>query len=235
MQPMRVTKYSLVAIALGLMLIFSEILVQIKQHPAFKVQKPDLESMIKLHPDGWKALAVPVVDPHSLVDSYDIVVSQNYENVDGKVVTVLMTWSRDGVHRPGHPQEVCYNASGLTVTLPREVSIQAAGNKLDVIAFSGRYKDMVQDVVYWGVTGGKHDARLIANNVLTLRVRALTLRFRDVADLVMGDIPDNLMVRVSSWRRESDPPSTAHIDYIKDYLQSVSPSTRRFLTGVGDY
>ncbi len=225
---MRVTKYNLLAIAFGFLLIFSEILVEIKQHPAYKGQKPDLERMIKLHPDGWKAVAGPVVDPQSLEYVYDVVVSQKYENVDGKVVMVSMTWSRDGIRRAGHPQEICFNASGFTVTLPRQVSIQAAGNKLDVIAFTGRQGDMVQDVVYWRVTGGKHDVRLDEKYLLTHR-------FREVAALLMGDIPDNLMVRVSTWRRESDPPSTVHIDYIKAYLQSVSPSTRRFLTGVGDY
>jgi len=225
---MRVTKYNLLAIAFGFLLIFSEILVEIKQHPAYKGQKPDLERIITLHPDGWKAVAGPVVDPQSLEYVYDVVVSQKYENVNGKVVMVSMTWSRDGIRRAGHPQEICFNASGFTVTLPRQVSIQAAGNKLDVIAFTGRQGDMVQDVVYWRVTGGKHDVRLDEKYLLTHR-------FREVASLLMGDIPDNLMVRVSMWRRESDPPSTAHIDYIKAYLQSVSPSTRLFLTGVGDY
>ncbi len=228
---MRVTKYSLVAIALGLVLIFSEILVEIKKHPAYKGQKPDLERIIKLHPDGWKAVAGPVVDPQSLEYAYDTVVSQNYQHVDGSTVMVSMTWSRDGIRRSGHPQEVCYNASGFTVTLPRHASFLAAGKKLDVIAFSGRFEDMVQDVVYWRVTGGKHDVRFIENF-------GLTHRFREVASLIMGNIPDNLMVRVSSWRRESDPPSTAHINYIQAYLaylQSVSPSTRLFLTGVGNY
>ena len=183
---MRVTKYNLLAIAFGFLLIFSEILVEIKQHPAYKGQKPDLERMIKLHPDGWKAVAGPVVDPQSLEYVYDVVVSQKYENVDGKVVMVSMTWSRDGIRRAGHPQEICFNASGFTVTLPRQVSIQAAGNKLDVIAFTGRQGDMVQDVVYWRVTGGKHDVRLDEKYLLTHR-------FREVAALLMGDIPDNLM------------------------------------------
>ena len=228
---MRVTNYSLVAIAFGLVLIFSEILVEIKQHPAYRGPKPDLEKIIKLHPDGWKAIAGPVVDPQSLEYAYDSVVSQDYQYVDGSTVMVSMTWSRDGIRRAGHPQEVCYNANGFTVTLPRNASFLAAGNKLDVITFCGRYGDMVQDVVYWRVTGGKHDVRFIENWVLTHR-------FREVAGLLMGDIPDNLMVRVSSWRRESDPPSTAPIYYIQAYLaylQSISPPTRRFLTGVGNY
>jgi len=228
---MRVTNYSLVAIALGLVLIFSEILVDIKHQPAYKGKKPDLERIIKLHPDGWKATAGPVVDPRSLEYAYDAVVSQNYQHVDGSTVMVSMTWSRDGIRRAGHPQEVCYNASGFTVNVPKHASILAAGKKLDVITFSGRYKDMVQDVVYWRVTGGKHDVRFVDNFVLTHR-------FREVAGLLMGDIPDNLMVRVSSWRRDTDPPSTAHIDYIQAYLaylQRVSPSTRLFLTGVGNY
>jgi len=219
------------AIALGLLLIFSEILVEIKQQPAFKGQKPELEKIIKLHPDGWKAIAGPVVDPKSLEYAYDVVVSQIYQHVDGREVMVSMTWSRDGIRRAGHPQEVCYNSGGFTVSSPRPFSLQAAGKKLDVIAFTGRQGDMVQDVVYWRVTGGKHDVRLDEKYLLTHH-------FREVAALLMGDIPDNLMVRVSSWRRESDPPSTAHIEYIQAYLaylQSISPSTRRFLTGVGNY
>jgi len=215
------------AITLGFLLIFSEILVDIKQHPAFKGQKPDLERIINLHPDGWKALAVTTTDPNSQ-GYYDVIVSKIYQHVDGNMVSVVMTWSRDGIRRAGHPQELCYNASGATVTLPRHAFLLTGGKKQNVISFSARQGDIIQDVIYWRVTGGKHDSSLNENY-------HLTHRFHDVARMLMDDIPDNLMVRVSSWRRDTDPPSTAHIDYIKAYLQSVSPSTRLFLTGVGNY
>ena len=46
------------------------------------------------------------------------------------------------------------------------------------------------------------------------------------------NIPDNIMVRVSTWRPATDPPSTVHIDYIKSYLQSLKPKTRHILTGL---
>lgn len=55
-----------------------------------------------------------------------------------------MTWSRDGIRRAGHPQEVCYDTSGFTVTGPRHASLLAAGKKPDVIAYNGRYGDTVR-------------------------------------------------------------------------------------------
>jgi hypothetical protein len=84
---------------------------------------------------------------------------------------------------------------------------------------------MTEDVIYWRVTGGIHDATLQENI-------PMTQRFKEVPRILIGDIPSNLMVRVSTWRPATDPPSTVHIDYIKSYLQSVSPNTRHFLTGL---
>ncbi|MEI7707654.1 MAG: exosortase-associated EpsI family protein [Chlorobium sp.] len=220
---MRLTKYFLLAILFSLVLISSEIFVEIRQHP-FKGPKPDLQNIIKQHPQGWQPIPGSSVDPRTN-SPYDLVASQIYKRTDGKAASIVMTWSYDGFHRAGHAQEVCYNSQGFTVSTPKNSSVILGGQKLDVVTFEGRYGDMTEDVIYWRVTGGIHDAALQENI-------SMTQRFKEVPRILIGDIPNNLMVRVSTWRSATDPPSTVHIDYIKSYLQSVPPKTRHFLTGL---
>ena len=222
---MRLTKYSLLAILFSLILISSEIFIEIRQHPV-KGPKPDLQSIIKQHPLGWQAIPGASVDPSTQTNTpYDLVASQIYKRADGKAASIVMTWSYDGFHRAGHAQEVCYNSQGFAVSTPKNTSIMVGGQKLDVVTFEGRSGEMIEQVIYWRVTGGIHDAALQENI-------SMTQRFKEVPRILIGDIPSNLMVRVSTWRSATAPPSTVHIDYIKSYLQSQTPKTRHFLTGL---
>ena len=221
---MRLNKSSLLALVFCLILICSEIFVQIRQHP-FKGAKPDLQSIINQHPHGWQTIPGSSVVPSTENNPYDLVVTQIYKRADGKAASLVMTWSYDGFHHAGHAQEVCYNSQGFTVSTPKNSSVMVGGQKLDVVTFEGRYGDMTEDVIYWRVTGGIHDAALQENI-------PMTQRFKEVPRILIGDIPSNLMVRASSWRPATDPPSTVHIDYIKSYLQSLPPNIRHFLTGL---
>ena len=213
---MQLTKPSLLTIVFCLMLIGSEILVQIRQQPS-DAAKPDLQTFLKQQPEGWKPISGSTVSPSTQNAAYDLVASQIYKSTGGKVVSVLMTWSYDGFHRAGHPQEGCYDAQGLEVTKALNGSAMVGGQKIDFVTFSGRYGDTIEDVIYWRVTGGIHDATLRENI-------SMIKRFQEVPRILIGDIPDNIMVRVSTWRPATDPPSTAHIDYIKSYLQSLKQS-----------
>ena len=186
---------------------------------------PALQKIIKQHPYGWRAIPGSTLDPSTKTSAYDLVVSQIYKYDDEKVVSIVMTWSFDGIRRGAHPQESCYYVNGFTVSKARNVSIIIDRQKLELIAFTGRHGYINEDVIYWRVTGGKHDVTLGEN--IPLRSRA-----KEIAQVLIGDIPSNLMVRVSTWRPSTDPPSTAHIDYIKSYLQSLDPKTRHFLTGL---
>ncbi len=221
---MQLTKQSLLTIVFSLMLIGSQILVQIRQQPSDTV-KPDLQTILKQHPDGWQPISGSTVNPSTQNSAYDLVASQIYKSSDGKVVSVLMTWSYDGFHRAGHPQEGCYDAQGLAVTQALNGSVMVGAQKINFVTFSGRYGSVTEDVIYWRVTGGIHDATLKENI-------SMIKRFKEVPRILIGDIPDNIMVRVSTWRPATDPPSTVHIDYIKSYLQSLKPKTRHILTGL---
>ena len=221
---MRLNKYSLLAILFSLILISSEIFVQIRLHPV-KGPKPDLQSIINQHPQGWQSVPGSSVVPNTGNNPYDLVAHHIYKRADGKAASIVMTWSYDGFHQAGHAQEVCYNSQGFTVSTPKNISLMVGDQKLDVVTFEGRYGEMIEQVIYWRVTGGIHDSALQENIPKTQRLK-------EIPRSLIGDIPNNLMVRVSTWRAATDPPSTVHIDYIKSYLQSQTPKTRHFLTGL---
>ena len=223
---MRLSKYTLLAFLLCFLLLAVELFVLQKEHLSLTVNKPDLENILSFHPASWWIERGSTADPRQWEWAYDVAANRIYKR-DGKVVSVALTWSRDGIRRAGHPQEVCYNSSGFTVSQPRQSSFFAVGQKIDVITFTGQRGDMVEDVIYWSVTGGQHNVSMFQNYLMTHR-------FKEALNFIIGFLgspPDNLMVRVSSWRRATDPPSTAHIEYIKAYLQAVPPDIRRFLLG----
>ena len=146
---MRPTKYSILAILFSLILISSEILVQIRQNPD-KGPAPDLQSIINQHPQDWLAIPGTTVDPSTQNNTpYDVVATQIYKRADGKAASIVMTWSYDGFHRAGHAQEVCYNSQGFTVSTPKNISLMVGGQKLDVVTFEGRYGEMIEEVIYW--------------------------------------------------------------------------------------
>ncbi len=228
---MRITKYSALAIATGLLLFSSLLLTEVKEYQSSRsANQPDLQRLVMVHPDGWTAISSPFVDPRwneSMKGDYDLVAAQAFQRGDGKKVVVVMTWSRDGVRRAGHSQQMCYQAGGFTVTPPEYAAIATKAGKQDMIAFTANHGNLIEDVMYWRLTGGKTD-------ISTGQSRLVALRFDRLNRLVqhlLGDMPDNLMVRVSSQRAVPDQPATAQIDYIKGFLERLSPSERKLVMG----
>ena len=231
---MRLIKYNIIAISLGLVLLFSEFWIDVKQNYLIQVPRPDLEMIINQKPSSWISISGSTVNP--LVDAlsikaYDIVASRFFKSKDGHTVNVVLIWSRDGQRRSGHNQEICYNSQGFNVSFPKYLTISLEDKKLEVNTFTAHRQDKIEDVIYWKVTGGKPDLRN-SLGVSKSIYGNYTARLDDLVRAFSGEIPDNLTVRVSTWRPSTDPPSTAHIDYIKSYLQSLDPKTRHFLTGL---
>ncbi len=227
---MRINRYSALAIATGLLLFSSILLIEVKEYRNSNVTKPDLQRLINLHPDGWTAIVSPFVDPRwneTLKSDYDLVAAQAFQRGDGKKVVVVMTWSRDGMSRPGHLQQVCYQSSGFTVTPTKVVTVATKAGKQDVIAFTGTHGNLIEDVLYWRITGGTTD--IVA---ATSRHFGRVDKLNRLLSIIKGDIPDNLMVRVSSVRSTPDQPATAQIDYIKGFLEKLSPNDRKLIMGV---
>ena len=224
---MQITRYSALAFVIALLLASSVLLVEVRENLISKKVPPDLERMIGEHPVGWTAVSGSGVDPKwrtSLHRYYDIVAAKSYQHVDGQRVTVVMTWSRDGIHRAGHAQPVCYRAAGFTGCIPKSATVSTKVGKLSVVAFTAIRGKMVEDVIYWTVTGGQVDD---ANSPFI----ALMSRFPRLKNRILHGIPDNLMVRVSSVRSTPDQPATAHLDYIREFLEILPASDRKLIMG----
>ncbi len=186
--------------------------------------------MISKHPDGWTPVNGAFVDPQwskSLQSDYDLVAARTYQNSEGKTVAVVMTWSRDGIRRAGHLQQICYQASGFTVSAPKRTTVSTKVGRQDAIAFTAYNGNMPEDVMYWRITGGKTDLG-------TARSRFLATRFDKMSRLaqnILGNMPDNLMVRVSSVRSIPGQPATTHLEYIQKYLEILPEGDRKLIMG----
>jgi EpsI family protein len=224
---MQITRQKILAITFGLLFVLSECFVAVRLNPSGVFTKPDLQRLVSLHPDYWKAVPAKYVDPrwnNSISDYYDTVVSQTYQRTDGRQVTVTLTWSRDGIHRGGHFQEICYSAAGFFVSAPEHVVVSTGFGNLDAIAFTATHGNKIEDVVYWRLTGGKTD-----NN--SQKENFITYRFDNLFQILRADIPDNLMVRVSTVRSIDDLPTRAHIEYLKAFFRMLSPVDRKLIMG----
>ena len=229
---MRINRYSALAIATGLLLFSSFFLVEVKEYQSSQaVKQPNLQRIINLHPDGWTPVTSPFVDPNwdkSLKSDYDLVAAQSFQRGDGQNVVVVMTWSRDGIRRAGHSQQICYQVGGYTVTPPEYGSVATKAGKQDVITFTGQHGNRVEEVMYWRITGGKTDISTGQSGLVALRFDKLNRLARNL----LGDLPDNLMVRVSSVRSTPNQPATAQIDYIRGFLEKLSASDRKVIMGM---
>lgn len=183
---------------------------------------PDLAAVAARAPQGWQALPVPdnVVSP-SVQASYDQVQMRRYALPGGEEIMLVLTWSRDGRVRAGHDQQVCYRAQGFVIASIDESALPLANSTVKAISFSGRRGDLVEDVVYWRVTGGKFEA---GGSIWRHRLN-------EIGKTITGNIPDSLMVRVSSRRPANLPASTVNADFVQAFLKSLTPAERAQLVG----
>jgi len=223
-------KHSIVSLALGLLILCSLILVELRERLLVQGSKPDLERLVSLHPPGWKMVEgsqLKFLWNESVLTQYDVVASRIYRDTDGRKVLVVMTWSGDGFRRQGHDQQVCYSASGFTVSSSHSVAISTGTDSIEAMAFTASQPSVEEDVLYWRVTDGIRERGVNSRNTIVHRLQRLIY----LSNLFQGKLPDNLMVRVSSVRERDGQPATAHFDYVKEWPKAISPVDRARIMG----
>jgi EpsI family protein len=228
---MRISKFSFVSLTLGLMILFSLLLVDSRTRLQANRSKPDLEKLVSLHPPEWKMVDSKRSNfwwSQTALTVYDAVALRTYQHADGRQVSVVMTWNGDGLDRQRiHEPQVCYNSSGFTVSPMHRVSISTGAGSIDAMAFTARQASREEDVVYWRVTDGIWEREPDNRNSMVRRfLRLLYLR-----GIFRGELPDNLMVRVSSVRPTIGQRTTAHFEYVRDLFKTISPADRARIIG----
>jgi len=227
---MGLKKHSVASLALGLLILCSLLLVELRLNLQVTGSKPDLERLVSLHPPGWKVIDGPqekFLWDKSVLAQYDVVASRRYQHTDGRKVLVVMTWSGDGFRRQGHDQQVCYGASGFTVSSQHSVAIQTGAGIIEAMAFTASQPSVEEDVLYWRVTDGTREIGINSRNTMAHRLQRLLY----LPNLFQGKLPDNLMVRVSSVRERDGQPATTHFDYIREWPMAISSGDRVRIMG----
>ena len=194
--------------------------------------KPDLERLVSQHPPDWKMVGHQRIDDfswgQSVLSQHDIVTTRTYQHTDGRKVSVVMAWSGDGLNfQKIHEQQVCYKASGFEVSPLHIVSILTGTGSIEVRAFTASQDARKDDVAYWMVIDGIRERDIDKRNPIVRQF----LQLLYLPSFFRGELPDILMVRVSSVRLANGQPTTAHIDYIKEWLKTFSPADRQRITG----
>lgn len=224
-----------IAVIISVMLILSHILLVIRQQQKNISVPPDLERIISVCPPDWHLIKTSASNDFSKKDAlqeYDMVTSRIYEGKSGDQIQILMTWSRDGLRRAGHIQQVCYTASGLLVSQTENQKVQIKSRDLEVTTFVANGNGgLVEDVAYWRITGGELEKNITSGLSYYYLIPHRIDKLKRLIRILYGEMPYNIMVRVSSVRTKPDVNSQKHLVFIKNYLERLIPSDRKLLTG----
>lgn len=231
------TKYKLyIALVITVLLLSSQALVIIRQQQKFVSTPPDLERIISVCPPHWHLLngsSTPEYAGESAIQEYDMVISRTYQSENGEQVQILMTWSRDGIRRAGHLQQVCYTASGMSVAKTQRTQVSIRSKKLDVTTFVAKgYSGLVEDVAYWRITGGRLEENITSGLSYYYLIPHRIDKLKRLIRMAYGEMPYNIMVRVSCVRSQTDKSSEVYLIFLKNYLENLVLSDLKLLTGL---
>jgi hypothetical protein len=231
-------RYVILSVTFALLMLSAQLFVSLKRQDSAKRDAPELERLVDLHPKGWRAISSSSNDSlwvQATTGTYDSGVYRLYQNDVGHRVMLVLIWSHDGMHQMSHAQQNCYNAQGYSIFELQEHNIALQVGTLQAASFSAlRPNGQVEDVLYWRVnswdTIAPADFAKKRSFVGELKRRAIQLK--KLFGFVAGELPDDVMVRISAIRQEPDAPSTLPVDYARRYLQELSPEDRKVLTGL---
>ena len=119
------------------------------------------------------------------------------------------------VHRP----EVCYPTGGYQLSPSRSVEIAVPGDEIHATGFTATADTRIEQLIYW-TRIGRDRPRTWAEQRLS--VARANLR---------GELPDAVLVRVSTLMPDSDGAFALLSDFVRAFVQSLAPRTRAFMVG----
>lgn len=232
---MKLSQKAFYAIVFGALLISVQVLIDIRHYQIRNIVPPDLERLVSIHPQNWIPIESDVTSPawkSGEGSAYDKVAAQSYEDEYGNKVTIVMTWSRNGIQRAGHIQQLCYTTQGFSILKPHDIEVDLSSKKLKVTTFeASRFGGGIDDVFYWRLTGGKLLNNMMETKFNNYRLSHRILKTKELVKHLIGEIPQNIMIRISSVRLQKDQPSTAPLKYLREYIPLLSASDKQLVLG----
>jgi EpsI family protein len=169
---------------------------------------------------------IPIMPSRDLTEKmgkiYEKTVVRTYVNRQGQRVMLSVAYGsnqtgRLRVHRP----ESCYTAQGFAVQKLRDENVQVGGGIVPVKRLLATSGSRIEPITYWIRVGDETVTGLLGQRLAQLK-RGLS-----------GDVPDGLIVRVSTLGRDSAAGFQLQDQFVRDLLGAMPPQSQYRLAGVG--
>jgi EpsI family protein len=187
-----------------------------------------LDRMIPAHFSGWRALpriSPLVVDPRvtsQVEQTYSETVERVYRGQGDRMVMLSVAYGTHQLHDglQAHRPEYCYRAQGFTVEHLLDTSLQTDAGPLKVRRLLTRRAARLEPVTYWMMV----DRRAV--------LPGFGRQLAQLAHGLRGQIPDGLLVRVSSLDMTPDEAWPLHERFLTDLFSALQPADMERLTGL---
>ncbi|VXB20742.1 exosortase-associated protein EpsI, B-type [Massilia sp. 9I] len=187
-----------------------------------------LEQMIPQRFGDWRIdpSVVPLTpDPEQqsvLEKIYDQTLSRTYVNSEGQRVMLSIAYGGDQskalqLHLP----EVCYVAQGFQMVKEDEGALPTRFGELPVKRLVAKLHERNEPITYW-ITIGEHAARA-----------GIQQKLRRLAYGLSGEIPDGMLVRVSTIQANDAQAYQVQDRFVGEMLGTMAPRDRSRLLGAG--
>jgi EpsI family protein len=118
-----------------------------------------------------------------------------------------------------HVPEICYPAQGFALLHKRKFLLNLSGNSILATRLQTNLDQRFEPVTYWTVVGDQ------------ITTNALEKRLTEMRYAMHGQIPDGMLVRVSSIDKNSDKAYALQSSFARDLIQAISPDHRSRFAG----
>ena len=186
----------------------------------------DLETLFPREFGDWRIdsrtpVILPSPDLQAKLDAiYNQVLSRTYVNAEGERVMLSVAYGGDqsdgtSAHRP----EVCYPAQGFQVLGNEVGTIDLDGRQMPVKRLQSRLGARYEPITYWIVVGDQVVTSGTQQKIAQLRYG------------VRGQIPDGMLVRVSSIGVDAKAGHALQARFVNDLVRSIDAERRVRISG----
>ena len=187
-----------------------------------------LEQMIPQRFGDWviDPSVVPLTpDPEQqsvLEKIYDQTLSRTYVNPQGQRVMLSIAYGGDqSKSLQLHLPEVCYVAQGFQMVKEGDGALPTRFGELPVKRLVARLQERNEPITYW-ITIGEHATKA-----------GIQQKLRRLAYGLSGEIPDGMLVRVSTIQANEEQAWRVQDRFVVDMLGTMAPRDRTRLLGAG--
>jgi EpsI family protein len=186
----------------------------------------DVESAIPKSFAGWEVdpsivPLKPTPDAQAKLDQiYDQILGRTYRRQTGERIMLTIAYGSQQTDKlKAHRQEVCYAAQGFRISGLSKDKVDVANAQVPVTRFMATLGQRQEPVSYWFTMG---------NHVVGSRFDRLITQIKHG---FLGEIPDGLLVRISSISRDLPAAYRAHDEFANALVDNVAVQHQQRLIG----